>query len=1024
MVASQDSPARQNELMVDKVTMPTSLRVLIVEDSESDAALILRMLKKAGYTVYSETVQTEPEMEAALATRTWDIVIADYRLPQFDAPAALALLGKMGLDIPFVAVSGTIGEETAVALMKAGASDYLMKDNLARLAPVVERELAEAHRRQEYRRAAQETRESEARYRSLFENSPISLWEEDFSAVKLRIDALRAEGVTDFRAYFSSHPEVVREFAGLVKVLDVNQVTLDLYKAGSKAEVLTNLDRIYPEELLEQFKNEFSLIAEGDHHFEYETINATLDGKKLEINLNWAAVSGHETDLARVIISVQDIGQRKRAERQLRETETRLRSLVEHMPAVVYTERADEPGRIVYMSPQIEALTGYAPSVWLDEMAFIKKIVHPDDLEQLHFQYVKSSQSGEPFRLEYRLRTRAGATVWVRDEAVLLRDEDGQALYWQGVMLDITETKQVEAQLQESQRHLAQLMNNLPGMAFRGRFTPGWKMDFVSEGSLALTGYQPWQLTGDPDFRYLDLVHPEDLKNNWALVNISLAQKHPYQLNYRIKTSSGQEKWVWEHAQGIYDSNGELSSVEGFIIDITESKHVEAAIQRHLAELEVLYRNSQAINRLMDPSQIAARVIEILDDELDWHHIAFRLYNPATGEVELLAFNQPGLNQAELEAQKARINQTINSSSKGLSGWVYEHGQPVRCARVREDSRYVESHPEVRSGLYVPLRTGERTIGSISVESHLEDGFSEQDERLLITIANQTAVSIENAQLFSRAQEELAARKQAEAQLLQAQVRLEQRVAERTADLKSANLALQKAARLKDEFLASMSHELRTPLTGILGLSEVLQLQTYGELSEKQLTALKHIASSGRQLLDMINDILDFSRLETRQVELRFGSCQLAQICQSCLQQVAAPAEQKNLQTSFSIDPASIEIQADAQRLKQMIGNLLNNAVKFTPAGGSLGIDVSGSPAEQLVRITVWDTGIGIRTEDLPHLFQTFVQLDASLSRQYNGAGLGLALAKRLAELQGGTIRVESTFGKGSRFTISLPWTN
>jgi signal transduction histidine kinase len=227
---------------------------------------------------------------------------------------------------------------------------------------------------------------------------------------------------------------------------------------------------------------------------------------------------------------------------------------------------------------------------------------------------------------------------------------------------------------------------------------------------------------------------------------------------------------------------------------------------------------------------------------------------------------------------------------------------------------------------------------------------------------------------------------------------------------------------LKDEFLASMSHELRTPLTGILGLSEVLQLQTYGPLSEKQMVAMKHIAASGRQLLELINDILDISRIEARQLTLRIGPCKLAQICQSSLQVVADQTQEKKLQTSFSIDQASIIVQADAQRLKQTIVNLLNNAVKFTPDGGSIGIDVTSSQAEQMVHITVWDTGIGIRTEDLPRLFQTFVQLDASLARQYNGTGLGLALVKRLVELHAGSVGVESSFGAGSRFTVNLPW--
>jgi PAS domain S-box-containing protein len=270
--------------------------------------------------------------------------------------------------------------------------------------------------------------------------------------------------------------------------------------------------------------------------------------------------------------------------------------------------------------------------------------------------------------------------------------------------------------------------------------------------------------------------------------------------------------------------------------------------------------------------------------------------------------------------------------------------------------------------------------------------------------------------------EDITERKKAELALLQAHAELEQRVIDRTIELQTANLELEKAAHMKDEFLASMSHELRTPLTGILGLSEALQMVTYGELNEKQLKALKNIETSGRHLLSLINDILDLSKIEAGMLEMQFAPTSLDGICQVSLQLVKGMAGQKHQNVSFTINPASIALRADPRRLKQMLVNLLGNAVKFTPDGGSLGIDVKGLAGSKQVSITVWDTGIGIQPEDLPRLFQPFVQLDGSLSRQYTGTGLGLSLVKRMAEMQGGQILVESTFGAGSRFTIILPW--
>ena len=251
--------------------------------------------------------------------------------------------------------------------------------------------------------------------------------------------------------------------------------------------------------------------------------------------------------------------------------------------------------------------------------------------------------------------------------------------------------------------------------------------------------------------------------------------------------------------------------------------------------------------------------------------------------------------------------------------------------------------------------------------------------------------------------------------------RAEQALRQRSEDLAAANAALEKAARLKDEFLASMSHELRTPLTGILGLAEALQLNTYGGLDPRQLKAVKNIESSGRHLLDLLNDILDLSKIEAGGLELQIEPCSLADICQASLQLTRGMAQKKRQRVGFTMDSSSILLYADPRRLKQMLVNLLSNAVKFTPEGGELGLEVQGEETEELVRLSVWDRGIGIRAADFERLFRPFVQIDSSLSRQNSGTGLGLSLVRRLAELHGGSIQVESTPGQGSRFMITLP---
>ncbi|MEM7532739.1 MAG: PAS domain S-box protein [Chloroflexota bacterium] len=251
---------------------------------------------------------------------------------------------------------------------------------------------------------------------------------------------------------------------------------------------------------------------------------------------------------------------------------------------------------------------------------------------------------------------------------------------------------------------------------------------------------------------------------------------------------------------------------------------------------------------------------------------------------------------------------------------------------------------------------------------------------------------------------------------------LTQRVAERTADLSAANAELAQASRMKDEFLASMSHELRTPLNAILGLSEALQEKIYGDLTDKQVKTLMSIERSGRHLLSLITDILDISKIEAGKFELSITETSVPAICESSLEFIRQAAQKKDIQLSMVHDPIIHTIRADERRLKQILVNLLSNAVKFTPEGGSIGIEVVGRSAEGAVQICIWDTGIGVAKEDIYRLFQPFVQLDSRLSRQHAGTGLGLALVYRMVELHGGSISVESAIGKGSRFTILLPW--
>lgn len=239
-------------------------------------------------------------------------------------------------------------------------------------------------------------------------------------------------------------------------------------------------------------------------------------------------------------------------------------------------------------------------------------------------------------------------------------------------------------------------------------------------------------------------------------------------------------------------------------------------------------------------------------------------------------------------------------------------------------------------------------------------------------------------------------------------------------DLHQRNLELQTAAEAKNRFLANMSHELRTPLNGIIGFSEFLVDEKPGSLNGKQKEYLGDVLNSAGHLLQLINDVLDLAKVEAGKMELVAENFQVREAIDEVRAVIQGIARKKQVETVMQISPEVGEVRLDQQKFKQVLYNLLSNGVKFSQPGSEVGVTASLQNS-QLLRIDVIDHGIGIRSEDLDRLFKEFEQLDVGEGRRFEGTGLGLALTKRLVDLQGGSIRVESRHGAGTTFTVFLP---
>jgi signal transduction histidine kinase/ActR/RegA family two-component response regulator len=448
--------------------------------------------------------------------------------------------------------------------------------------------------------------------------------------------------------------------------------------------------------------------------------------------------------------------------------------------------------------------------------------------------------------------------------------------------------------------------------------------------------------------------------------------------------------------------------------EILERRRAQKASEQRAAQMTLINDIGGQVAAVLELDQVLSRAAQLVREMFDYHRVALYLLDGAAPALKAIAGQDPSESDVDQD----------NCLNEGLITWVAQHGEQIVANDIREEPRFTLTleQPLIQAELCLPMKMGGRTVGVLDIQSKHLNAFSENDVFAMETLSTQIAIAIENARLHEAVRQELTERKRAEAALAEERALLAERISERTAELSAANVELARAARLKDEFLASMSHELRTPLNGILGMTETLQEKIYGPLNERQLKALQRVEESGRHLLALINDILDLSKIEAGKFDLQIGPIPLEAVCEASLRLIKQEAHKKRLKITASIDAAVTTLQADKRRLKQILVNLLSNAIKFTPAGGAIGLEVVGWPELQAVNLTVWDQGIGIAPEGMDRLFKPFVQLDSALARQYEGSGLGLALVYRMVEMHGGCVTVESEIGQGSRFTVSLPW--
>jgi PAS domain S-box-containing protein len=538
--------------------------------------------------------------------------------------------------------------------------------------------------------------------------------------------------------------------------------------------------------------------------------------------------------------------------------------------------------------------------------------------------------------------------------------------------------------LRQSQLELRALANSMPQLAWIAE--QDGTMVWYNQRWYDYTGTTPEQMAGDG---WQQVYAPDCLPAMIAHWDQSRRDGTPFELEVPIRSASGEFRWFLTRANPVHSANGCVLRWFGTSTDVDLVKRAQEALRDETAVLELLNRTGAALASQRDLGPLLQDVTDAATSISGARFGAFFYHTTnSAGEAMVLHKLSTGAAGAFTRFAEPRATALFGPSMRGEGA--------VRCDDVLQDPRYglnqphqgvPPGHPPVRSYLAVPVALrGGAVIGCLMF-GHPEPGmFSERTERIITGIAAQAAVAIDNARLY---ESERQARAEAE-----------------------------RNSQMKDEFLATLSHELRTPLTAILGWAQVLRRGSRGEADLHR--GLQTIERNARAQAQLIEDLLDMSSIASGRIKLEMQLLAPAVVAAAAIESVRAAAEAKEIRIDKDFAATPGMVVGDANRLQQILWNLLNNALKFTPRGGAVTVGVRRE--DDQIAISVRDSGIGIAPTFLDHVFERFRQADATTTREHGGLGLGLSIVKHLAEQHGGTISVASEGeGLGACFTLRLP---
>ncbi|MEP0769162.1 ATP-binding protein [Trichocoleus sp. ST-U1] len=882
-------------------------RILLVDDNADMRDYLHRLLSQF-YQV--EMAKDGETALTAVYNRVPDLILSDVMMPGMDG---FELLRRLRADaktreIPFLLLSARAGEESAIEGLEAGADDYLVKpfstrELLARVAANIE--LGRS------RQAA-----SQQRFRFLAESIPQMVWTAD------------ASGWVD---YYSPG------------WFDYTGLTLEQIQGSGWQNTLHPDDRLRTIEAWTQ-------STEMGTNYDIEHRLRRADGIYCWHLTRALPMRDENGQVIRWFGTCTDITERKQAEEALRESEELKQSILESSTDCIKVLALN--GEILYINPgglcllEIDEPKSILYRVWAD-------LWESEDYEKAQAA-IAAAKIGNISQFQGYRPTTKGTPKWWDIIITPVRDAKGQVVQLLAISRDITEAKRIEAERQQAELALREAHVQLESALAAGAvYTWRWSIPGdrvrVNAAFARLFAVDPVSATSEglPIEFFINSMHEEDRPRVSVAIEQAIHTGEEYAAEYRVRTVSGEERWLTARGRVEYDAAGKPVSFPGALVDITERKQAEVALRQSEERYRTLFESIDEGFCLIEMQ------FDANNKPIDYR---FLETNPAFGK-------QTGLEQAA--GKTAR--QLIPNLEKH---WYEIYG---KVALTGESIRF-ENGSQVMNRWFdvYAFRVGQPESRKVAV--------------LFKDISDRKRSEIEREQILQREQ--------------------------------AAREAAEQANRIKDEFLAVLSHELRSPLNPILGWSQLLQNRKMDQV--RTTYALQIIERNAKLQVQLIDDLLDVSRILQGKLSLNVDPVNLATTITAALETVQLAAAAKSIQIQTILEPEVGQVLGDSGRLQQVIWNLLSNAVKFTPSGGRVEIRLKQIEAE--AQITVSDTGKGILPQFLPYVFEYFRQADSATTRQFGGLGLGLAIVRQIVELHGGSVRADSAGeGQGATFTVKFP---